>query len=287
MSSRSASTLLRTVVATAVALVAFAGNSLLCRLALREQAIDPFAFTALRLLAGALVLFPLLPRTERFQPFRERAWLGGVALFVYALAFSAAYVTLDAGVGALLLFGAVQVTMIAAGFFAGERLRGRQWLGALAAIAGLVVLVLPLESGERTRDTLLMLLAGGAWGAYSLYGRKVSVARTATARTFVLTVPAALVLLAWTVPDATFTTRGAVLAMLSGSVTSGLGYLVWYVALRGHSATSAGLVQLSVPVLAALAGVLLLDESWTERASVAAVLTLGGIALATTGGRRR
>jgi len=275
---------------TLLALLAFAGNSLLCRLALREEAIDPIAFTTLRIASGMLVLSPFLPSSStgrRLALGAERAWLGAGALLAYALFFSLAYVTLDAGIGALLLFGAVQGTMLGAGFLRGERMNARQLAGALAAVAGLLVLLLPIRRDPETRDALFMLVAGVAWGVYSLHGRHVASARVATARNFLLATPVVLVVFLASWSDVSLSWTGALLAALSGAVTSGLGYLVWYSALRGHSATSAGLVQLAVPVLAAAGGVAILGETWTGRATLAALLTLGGIALAVTARGRK
>ena len=277
----------RTLALTAAALIAFAANSLLCRLALVAPSIEPAAFTTVRLCSGALVLLPFLrgPRTA------EVPWspVAAAALFVYALAFSLAYVTLDAGVGALLLFGSVQVTMFAAGLLRGERLGPWQLVGLVAAIAGFLVQVLPGLTAPDPLGAVLMSAAGVAWGLYSLkgqgLGRGAALPRTATARNFLLTVPAALLLVSFA-GAGEWEPRGLGLAVASGALTSGLGYVLWYAALSGHTATSAALVQLSVPVLAAAGGMLLLAEDLTPRFAVAAALTLGGIALATARRRR-
>ncbi len=270
-----------TLALTVLALVAFAGNSLLCRLALRDGAIDPASFTAVRLGAGALVLLPLVRGGGAWS------WRGALALLVYALGFSLAYVSLDAGTGALLLFGLVQITMLGAGLRAGERLGGLQLVGTAAAVAGVVVLVAPGVSAPDPRGALLMAAAGVAWGVYSLLGRGVARPAAATARAFLLAAPVSLLALPLA-PGALFVEpRGALLAGISGAVTSGLGYVVWYRALRGHTASSAAVVQLAVPVLAALGGVALLDEAVTTRLVGASALTLGGVALALRGGRPR
>ncbi|MGE3172165.1 MAG: DMT family transporter [Planctomycetota bacterium] len=276
---------LRAFALTATALVAFAGNSLLCRAALRGAAIDPVDFTALRLVGGALVLAPFA-RARAGHATARWSGAGAAALFVYALAFSLAYVTLGAGMGALLLFGAVQATMLAAGFARGERLRPLQALGFAAAVAGLVVQVLPGLDAPDPLGAALMVLAGIAWGVYSLLGRHVTSPRTATARNFALAVPAALLALPFAARTAGPQWHGVALALASGAVTSGLGYVVWYAALPHLRATTAALVQLAVPALAAAGGVLAFGEQWSARAALAAALTLGGIATAVLARRR-
>lgn len=270
---------------TAVALLAFAGNSILCRLALRDGAIDPCTFTAWRLLAGAVVLAPLLRRRSTHAPTRWQP-VAGLALFVYAIAFSLAYVSLDAGAGALLLFGCVQLTMLGFGLARGERPTPLGALGIALAMAGVVALVLPGASAPPPLGAALMALSGIAWGAYSLLGRGVQAPTLATARNFALAAP--LGLLALLVSRDTFsTTEGVLLATASGAITSGAGYVIWYAALPQLSATNAAVVQLGVPVIAAVAGVVLLGEVWTARTALAAALTLGGIALAVTARARR
>lgn len=278
----------RTIALTLLALIAFACNSLLCRLALAQDAIDPLGFTALRLASGALALAVFLRPAASVRGAAPPPWsvLSALALFTYALAFSLAYVTLAAGVGALLLFGAVQVTMLGAGFLRGERPSALQAAGMLAAVAGFLVQVLPGLSAPDPLGAALMTLAGVAWGAYSLRGRGTTSPRTATARNFLLAAPLALACLVVQGPPlAELQARGVLLAVVSGALTSGLGYVLWYAALRGHSATSAGLVQLAVPLLAAAAGGLFLGETLTPRFALAAFLTLGGIALAISGRR--
>ena len=261
---------------TAVALVAFAANSILCRLALREGAIDAPAFTALRLASGALVLLPFLRARGAPEPWSPRAAL---ALAVYALGFSFSYLWLDAGVGALLLFGAVQGTMIGAGLAGGERPGPLRVAGIALAAAGVVVLVRPGGAAPQPLGALLMVAAGVGWGAYSLLGRGTLAPTRATARNFVLAAPIGLGLWAL-LPGEAPSAEGVALAVASGALTSGLGYVVWYAALRGHSATSAAVVQLLVPLLAALTGTLLLDEAAGPRLWTSAALTLGGVALA-------
>ena len=278
----------RTALLTVVALLAFAGNSILCRLALRDGAIDPWSFTAIRLLSGAVLLMPLLwPRTPSRMSDESRrpgSALAAAALFVYAAAFSLAYVSLDAGTGALLLFGMVQITMIATGLRTGERPTAMASTGIALAVAGVVWLVLP---GVRAPDPLgavLMATAGIAWGTYSLLGRNTTQPRRATARNFVIAAPLGAVAIALVaasdLDSLRVTTEGIWLAIASGAITSGIGYVIWYMALPGHSATSAAVVQLSVPVLAAVGGVTLLAEPTSMRLLAASALTIGGVATA-------
>jgi drug/metabolite transporter (DMT)-like permease len=275
-----------TVLLTVVTLLAFAGNSLLCRAALAGGAIDPLSFTALRLASGALVLLPFLPRGPATRDGRPWSPLAGLALAGYSLAFSLAYVSLDAGTGALLLFGMVQVTMIGAGLRAGDRLGARRWLGLAAALGGVSWLVSPGVSAPAPGGAALMCAAGVGWGVYSLAGRGVAVPAAATARHFVLAAPLAALALVLARGGVHVERAGLGLAVTSGALTSGLGYVVWYAALGGLSAASASIVQLAVPVVAALGGVLLLGESWSARLVLASVLTLGGVACATLAPQR-
>jgi drug/metabolite transporter (DMT)-like permease len=262
---------------TVLALVAFAANSLLCRLALRSTAIDPASFTAIRLLAGAMTL-ALLMALRRRRPGGN--WPSALALFAYAAAFSFAYVGLPAGTGALLLFGAVQVTMHAYGLWAGERLSWVQAAGMLAAMAGLVGLLLPGLTSPPMGNAGAMLGAGVAWGAYSLRGKGGGDPTAATAGNFARAVPLALLLVLVAARPTGLDPMGVAYAVASGALASGLGYVVWYAVLPSLQATTAAIVQLSVPVLAALGGVLLLAEPITLRLVIASVAVLGGVALA-------
>ena len=269
----------RTLLLTTLAMLAFAGNSLLCRVALRDTGIDPTSFSALRLLAGALVL-GLLLRLRRGPSTVTGDWRGAVALFVYAAAFSYAYVNLDAGTGALLLFASVQLSMIAWGLFKGERLSPRQTLGSALALAGLVGLLLPgASTTPAIAASLLMILSGIAWGAYSLLGRGSSDPLAATAGSFIRAMPIAAVLCLVAFPSLEWDRPGVIYALLSGGLTSGVGYAIWYAVLPRLAATQAASIQLSVPLLTALAGSLLLSEPLTGRLLVAGLTILGGIVL--------
>jgi drug/metabolite transporter (DMT)-like permease len=272
---------------TLVALVAFAGNSLLTRAALRDTGIDAASFTAIRIASGALALWLIVRvRNGPGASWGAGSWRSAFALFAYAAAFSFAYLTLTAATGALLLFAAVQVTMIGAGRLRGERLRGLQGPGLLVAFMGLVVLLVPGLSSPPLGGALLMIAAGVAWGVYSLRGRRaVAQGHDPTVETggnFTRASPMALGLLgiAWALPTGLqVDAAGAAFAVISGAITSGMGYAVWYSALRGLASASAASVQLSVPVLTAVAGVLLLSEPLTLRIVLASTAVLGGIAM--------
>lgn len=268
-----------TALLTLIAMMAFAANSLLCRLALGEGLIDAASFMTVRMTSGAvtLLLF-VLPRWVRSG--RTAAdWRSVVMLFVYMAFFSFAYLSLSAGTGALLLFGAVQLTMFAVALSSGETFSGWSWAGLVLAVAGLVYLVSPGITAPDPVGALLMVVAGVAWGIYSLVGRGATDPLQATANNFMLGVPMVLAVSLVTLTDFQISARGLALAILSGSVASGLGYVIWYAALRGLSATSAATVQLSVPAIAALGGVWLLSEALTVRLVVASAATLGGIAI--------
>jgi drug/metabolite transporter (DMT)-like permease len=266
---------------TALAMLAFAANSVLNRLALADTAIDAASFTLIRLAAGALVLWALVRRQSVSRLAGD--WPGACALFVYAAAFSFAYRALSTGTGALLLFGTVQVSMIAAGLFKGERFRPLQIAGFGVALGGLGVLLAPGVSAPPVDAALLMALAGLAWAVYSLRGRHARGTPLAmTAGNFVRAVPLAIGLSMVSAADARIDPAGVLYAVLSGALASGVGYAIWYSALRGLTATQAATVQLSVPVIAALGGALLLAEPLTARLALASAATLGGIALVVT-----
>lgn len=267
----------RTSVLTATAMVAFAANSILTRAALDAEAIDAASFTLVRLGSGALML-TLLARRSAVHP-GAGSWGSAFALFAYAALFSFAYLRLGAGLGALVLFGAVQATMIAWGVVQGERPRALEWAGIALALGGLAWLALPGSSGGSAGDVALMLLAGAAWGVYSLRGRSATQPLAATAQNFAKSTAFALVLqVAW-LGQTHASARGLLLAVLSGTLASGLGYAIWYSALPGLRASQAAVVQLSVPVIAAVAAVLMLGESLGLRWLACACAILGGIAL--------
>lgn len=274
----------RTIVLTAVAMVAFAANSVFCRLALAHTAMDPAAFTLVRIGSGAMVLCTLALLSGRGHRIAG-SWPAALALFVYAACFSFAYVSLAAATGALLLFGAVQATMIVRGLLAGERLNRAQWGGFTAALAGLLVLLLPGASAPAPVGAVLMVMAGIAWGAYSLLGRRFADPLGATAGNFLRALPMALVPAAVMAlaGGASWDATGVIHAVLSGGLASGIGYALWYAALPGLNAARAASVQLSVPVITALGAVLLLGEPLSPRLVLASVAVLGGIALVVRG----
>lgn len=266
---------------TASALVAFAANSLLARWALAGELIDPVSFTAIRLASGALALgaivLAMTPRAEAGQS--QGSWLAGFALFVYALGFSLAYLWLNTGMGALLLFATVQITMIGAALSRGDRLARGQWFGAGLALVGLVYLVFPGLEAPNPLGAALMTLAGVAWGLYTLRGKGARMPIKLTSGNFARSLPwvaaAVLVASAWF----HWSPAGVGLALVSGVVTSGLGYVIWYAALPALTTTQASVLQLLVPVLAAAAGAVALDEPVTLRLVLASLMILGGVAI--------
>ena len=273
---------MRIALLTLVAMFAFAGNSLLCRVALRETAIDAATFTAVRIVSGAIVLW-LIVRARGNPRAGSASWASAAALFGYAACFSFAYVSLSAGTGALLLFGAVQATMIGYGLWMGERLRPWQAVGLVLALSGLVGLVLPGVTAPPLVGSGLMLLAGVAWGVYSLRGRRVGEPIRTTSENFMRAVPMAVALGLAMLPWVSVDRMGVVYAVVSGALASGVGYAVWYTALRGLRATQAATVQLSAPVIAAAGGIVLLGERFEMRLVIASIAILGGIAIVLRG----
>ncbi|HEY9097713.1 MAG TPA: DMT family transporter [Thiobacillus sp.] len=271
---------------TVLALIAFAGNSLLCRVALVHTDIDAASFTAVRLTSGAVVLWALVQTRRGVRPGRGN-WLSALALFAYAAGFSFSYVHLTAAVGALILFGTVQTTMIGYGLWAGERMRALQVVGLVLACGGLVGLLLPGLSAPPLMGAVLMLGAGVAWGVYSLRGKGAGDPLQVTAGNFIRTVPMAAVLSVALLGQASLDLAGVGYAFLSGAFASGVGYAIWYTALPLLKSTTAATVQLSVPVITALGGVLFLRESLTLRLLLATVAIIGGIALVILAGRRK
>lgn len=270
-----------------LALVAFAANSVLNRAALAGAGMDPGVFTAIRLVSGALVLALIVRLSGRAEGGVGGSWGSALALVIYAVAFSYAYLTLDAGVGALILFGAVQITMFAGGLISGQRPGGWRWVGSGLGLLGLGVLFLPGAAAPGVLGVGLMVIAGIAWGVYSLRGSRRGAPLFTTAGNFLRAVPAGLVLL---VPAALgaetgVTGAGVALAVASGALASGLGYAVWYTALPLLEPSIAAIAQLTVPLIALAGGMIWLGEAPTAAFALAAVLILGGVCLAILGPR--
>jgi len=266
---------------TALAMVAFAGNSLLCRAALKDTAIDAATFSTIRMASGAIALWIIVRVRDGARP-PEGSWLSAFWLVAYAIAFSFAYLTLTAATGALLLFGAVQATMIGAGLLKGERFTALQLGGVALALGGLAGLLLPGVSAPPPLGAALMLFAGLSWGFYSLRGRGAGDATRVTAGNFARAVPFAVLASILALARVSADTQGMLLAVASGAITSGVGYAIWYTALPNLKATVAATVQLSVPPIAALGAVLFLGESITLRLVACSVAILGGIAVVVT-----
>jgi drug/metabolite transporter (DMT)-like permease len=258
-------------------MLAFAANSILCRMALGKATIDAASFTSIRLLSGAVILAGiLLYRNRAFQKESINP-ISTLMLFAYAICFSFSYIKLSAGTGALILFGTVQLTMISFGMIKGERHGKQVWIGFIAAFGGLVYLLLPSVSAPPLMSAILMIIAGIAWGFYTIRGKKSAHPLAATGWNFIGTIP--LVLLTYLLfrSNVHLTSEGITLAILSGAFASGIGYVIWYSAIPNLTATSAATVQLSVPVIAAFGGVMLLAEPVTPRLLIASMVILGGI----------
>lgn len=267
---------------TAATMIAFAANSLLCRAALRGGAIDATSYTAIRLASGALVLVAITLARRTTEPARGAgSWWSALVLGVYAITFSLAYVRIGAGTGALLLFGSTQLTMITGGLLRGEHPTPRQWIGLAVAAGGVVMINLPSLDPPPLAGAALMLGSGVGWGVYSLHGRGATRPIAATAGNFARSTPfAALFAAVALATSGHVTTRGAVLAIASGGITSGLGYCLWYAVLPSLGAARAAIVQLSIPVIAAGGAILLLDEPLRLHVAVGGGVILGGLALA-------
>lgn len=266
---------------TALAMLAFAANSILARLALTSEDIGPWNFTAIRFISGALCLALIIGPTKTL---RQGSWTAALALLLYGAFFSYAYISLSAGTGALILFTAVQITMIGGGLLAGERLRVLHWLGLTLAISGLAYLMMPSIAPPSPMGTAMMALAGLGWGLYSLMGRGKGDPAALTAGNFLRAaiICAALTLpLLWLIPETKLGPQGILLALSSGILTSGLGYVIWYMALKHLTATRAGIAQLTVPIIAALGGILFIAEPFTVRFFIAMCATLLGVGMAT------
>lgn len=270
---------LQTIALTTVAMFAFAGNSLLCRFALQRAEIDPASFSSIRLVSGAIAL-AVIGRVKTPKPTIAHVdWAAAAMLFSYVAFFSFAYLTLAAGTGALILFGAVQLTMFGAGLRSGERFSPAAWAGLALAVAGLVYLMSPGVAAPKPIGAALMAVAGVSWGVYSLRGRRVSDPLAATAGNFARATPMTLLLSLLFAASAHADAAGVALAISSGALTSGLGYVIWYAALPRLTAMQAATVQLSAPLIAAFGGALLLSEAVSLRLMAASVAILGGIAV--------
>jgi drug/metabolite transporter (DMT)-like permease len=281
MPAASSDSNLRVIALTTLALIAFAGNSVLCRLALADGSIDAASFSTVRLVSGAIALLVILYAADRgSRSGSYGSWTSAAMLFLYAACFSFAYISLDTGIGALILFGMVQATMVAGALWAGDRPAAAEWIGWLLAVLGFVYLVSPGLTAPSPVGTVLMGTAGIAWGIYSLRGREEPSALAATTYNFVRSVPLVLIVSAASLKGLHLSAIGISLAIVSGAITSGVGYAIWYTALRSISSMQAAMVQLSVPVLAAAGGILLLSETVSLRLIVSGILILGGICFA-------
>jgi drug/metabolite transporter (DMT)-like permease len=268
----------RTIIFTGLALIAFAANSVLCRMALGEMTIDASGFTILRLLSGAFVLFIILKlKNKKNNNNSKGSWMASLMLFLYAITFSYAYLTLDTGTGALILFGSVQTTMILLSLISGDRLHYTEWAGVTIAFLGFVYLILPAVTTPSVIGFLLMSVAGVAWGIYTLKGRSSESAIEDTAYNFIRSIPFIIILALLTIQNTRYTAEGILLAILSGGLASGIGYVIWYKALGGLSAVQAAVVQLLVPAIAAFGGVIFISEIITIRLALSALMILGGI----------
>lgn len=276
--------LAKTTILTGLALIAFAANSVLCRLALGNEAIDAASFTVIRLLSGAIVLFLIIRFTQKNTELSTNgSWIASLMLFLYAITFSYAYISLDTGTGALILFGSVQITMILLSLISGTRLHYTEWAGVIIAFTGFVYLILPGVTTPSTVGFLLMAAAGVAWGIYTLKGRGSQNPLMDTAYNFFRTIPLVILLTIITISHANYSSEGVLLALLSGGITSGIGYTIWYIALGGLSATQAAVLQLLVPVIAALGGVIFVSETITVRLTISAAMVIGGILMVVLG----
>lgn len=284
LSGKSDVFLIKVIVFTALALVAFAANSVLCRLALGEKTIDASSFTAIRLLSGALVLLAILQiRGNKKSTSGRGSWFAAIMLFLYAAPFSFAYISLNTGTGALILFGAVQITMILLSLLSGNKLHITEWMGVTIAFIGFVFLVLPGVGTPSVIGFILMTIAGVAWGVYTLKGQGSKNPLADTAYNFARSIPLVLILAVIAYQTEHISSKGILLAILSGSIASGIGYTIWYSALGGLSATQAAVVQLAVPVIAAFGGVAFVSEKISMRLTISSLLIIGGILTVTLG----
>jgi len=284
---------LKTSIFTLFALLAFAGNSIICRLVLGEHLLDAAGFTIIRLLSGILVLLIIIKLSHPSQETEintrntntKGSWLGAFWLFLYAVTFSFGYISLDTGTGALVLFGAVQITMILFNFFSGHKLHYSEWLGMSIAFAGFCYLVLPSLALPSLISFILMTISGISWAFYTVKGQSSQSPMRDTAYNFLRTFPFVLVLILFTYQEFYLTKQGILLAVVSGAVTSGIGYAIWYSALKGLSVTQAAVFQLLVPVLAAIGGIIFVNEALSLRLILSSLMVLGGIFMVVLGKR--
>ena len=276
--------LMKTTFYTLTALIAFAGNSILCRLALGDKHIDASSFTIIRLISGIATLFLILAITNRKENSRSKgSWLTALYLFMYAAMFSFAYVTLETGVGALILFASVQISMIGITLYRGTKLLTIEWTGIIAALLGFGYLLLPGSTAPPVSGFILMVIAGISWALYTLAGQQSINPLADTSFNFLKTLPFVAILSLVMFNQSQLNSQGVILAIISGAITSGLGYAIWYSAVKGLSGVQAAVVQLLVPILATFGGVLFAQETITERLIVSTLLILGGILLVIIG----
>lgn len=269
-------------VCTVFALIAFAANSVLCRMALKDMSIDAASFSSIRVASGAVMLVLIHKLSSGQITTQSRGnWLSAIALFSYMVTFSFAYISLSTGTGALILFGMVQTTMIFWALKSGERPYFTEWTGFLFALTGLVYLVSPGLQAPSLTGSLLMIIAGISWGIYSLQGRNTTNPLADTTGNFVRAMPLIIMVNLFTLQHSHISMTGVLFAVISGALASGLGYAVWYIALQSLTTSRAAIVQLSVPVLAAFAGIIFLAEDISIRLLISTLLILGGIALST------
>ncbi len=265
---------------TSIALIAFAANSVLCRMALKEGSIDPGSFTGIRLLSGAFTLLLLIGISRKGKKIEKKgSWVSGLMLFIYAICFSYAYISLDTGTGALIAFSTVQITMIVYSIVKGHKLSLIETIGILLAFAGFVYLVSPGVNAPPLFGMLLMILSGFGWGMYSIYGNNSKNPLEDTAYNFLRSLPLIGLVLLVTIKKIHLSQEGVILALISGTVTSGLSYTIWYMALNYLNRVEASVVQLAVPVIAAAGGILFLAERPNLRLVLSTLLIFIGIYL--------
>jgi len=276
--------MLKNITLITIALLAFAGNSVLCRLALGEQTIDAASFTSIRLLSGAIFLLLLVYfKEKKLVNIKNGSWFSAISLFFYAATFSFAYISLDTGTGALILFGLVQITMVVYSFIQGKKLVLAEWLGLIIAFSGLLVLLLPGASSPSLTGFSLMAISGVAWAVYTIQGRGSQTPLQDTATNFLKTLPLVVLMVIVTIQHVDLSYRGVILAIASGAITSGLGYAIWYAVLKNITVMQASTSQLLVPIIASIAGVLFANEIVTSKLLIASLLILGGILVLTLG----